>query len=230
MQPRKRKDGYTKEQLEYLKEIAEMSGRTNKEITEMFNSKFNQNRTIGAIIGIKSRLNIKSYTRVYTDEQISYLREITPGRTHRAVTKMFNKKYKDNRTESSIKSIVQENGIKTGSTGRFEKGNLPGNTLPIGTEIMREDGYVYVKTENPNTWKQKHHIIWEELNGAVPENHVILFGDKDRENFDINNLILASKAQVLQLNRYDLIKEDADLTRTGIIIADIYSKIGQRKK
>lgn len=227
---RKRKDGYSQEEIDYIRKIGHMTGRSNKEITRMFNEKFNKNKTVTAIIGVKSRHNIKSYTRAYTEEQINYLRKITPGRTSKEITEMFNQKFKENRTEDSIKSIRLENGIKTGNTGRFEKGNSPDNTLPIGTEISRDDGYLYVKIDNPNVWKQKHHIIWEKENGPIPEGHAILFGDKNRMNFDIENLILVSRAQLLQLNRHDLIQEDADLTRTAVIIADIHSKIGHRKR
>lgn len=227
---RKRKDGYTNEEIQYLRKIGHMTGRTNKEITEMFNKKFNQNRTITSIIGIKSRHGIRSYTRTYTDEQIEYLRQIAPGRTNKEITRMFNEKFNEDRSEPSIKSIRNKHGIKTGNTGRFEKGNSPANTMPVGTEIVRDDGYLYVKIKEPNVWKQKHRIIWEEHNGPVPENHVVLFGDGNKMNFDINNLILISQAQLLELNRHDLISDDVELTKTGIIIADIYRKIGERSR
>ena len=222
---RQRKDGYTEDQIEYLKEIA--LNKTNKEITRMFNEKFNLNKTITSIIGIKSRQGIYSYTRVYTEEQLDYLKSISKGKTHKEITELFNKEFKDNRTETGIKSIMFEKGILLSDDGRFKKGNRPKNTLPIGTEIMREDGYLYVKIAEPNKWKQKHRIIYEKYHGKIPAKHVVLFGDGDRMNFDIGNLILASKAQVLQLNRYELIQEDADLTKMGLVIADMHLKIGE---
>lgn len=46
---------------------------------------------------------------------------------------------------------------------------------------------------------------------------------------DIDNLILVSRKQLLILNNNNLIKNDVELTKTGIIIADIYSKINERK-
>lgn len=46
---------------------------------------------------------------------------------------------------------------------------------------------------------------------------------------DINNLIMVSKSQLLKLNQHKLIKDDADLTRTGVIIADLITKISKRK-
>lgn len=223
-----RKDGYTEEQIEYIREIA--LNRTNKEITAMFNKKFNQNKTVDAITGAKNRHGIYSYTKTYTKEELKYLRKIKQGKSHREITELFNKKYNDNRTEESIKSIMQENGMKLDSDGRFKKGNRPENTQPVGTEIMREDGYLYVKIAEPNKWKQKHRSIYEEHHGPVPAKHVVLFGDGNRLNFDIDNLILASKAQVLQLNRYGLIQNHVDLTKIGMIIADMHLKIGAVKK
>lgn len=129
---RKMKTSYTKEEIKYIKSIAR--DKSNKEIKELFNKKFNQNRTINSIIQIKYRNNITSYTRKYTEEQIEYLRKITPKRINKEITEMFNKRFKDNRTESSIKSIRLENNILIGRTGRFAKGNKPENIKPIGTE------------------------------------------------------------------------------------------------
>ena len=112
----------------------------------------------------------------------------------------------------------------------FKKGNRPLNTADVGTEGMREDGYLYVKIAEPNVWKQKHHIVYEEVNGPIPDGHVILFGDKNRLNFDIDNLILASKADVMRLNIYGLIQDDAELTRIGLNIAKVRQKISERKR
>lgn len=183
MAGRKRKDGYTQEEIDYLREIGDMTGLTNKEITEMFNKRFNQNRTATAIIGAKSRQNIKSYTKVYTEEQLDYLREITPGRTSKEITEMFNKKFNENRTEDSIKSIRQEHGIKTGNTGRFEKGNLPSNTMKIGAVAIDRDGYHRTKIAEPNTWELTHRLIWTKHNGPIPKGYNIIFGDGDKSNF-----------------------------------------------
>ena len=55
-------------------------------------------------------------------------------------------------------------------------------------------------------------------------------GDGNKRNFDPDNLILVSRAQLVRLNQGNLIQNDAELTRTGITIADIQNKIGERKK
>ena len=73
-------------------------------------------------------------------------------------------------------------------------------------------------------------LVWERENGPVPKGHVVIFGDRNRRNFEINNLILVSRKQLVRLNQNNLIQNDAELTKTGVIVADIYGKLGERKK
>ena len=189
----------------------------------------------------------------YTQEQINYLVSKIPGRSYRELIYLFYKRFEVNLSISQIKSFIGNRKLSTGRTGRFEKGNLPFNKgqkgltwggketqfkkgnkphnyLPVGTERVNGDGYVDIKIEDPNKWKAKHRIIWEEHNGTIPKGHAILFGDGNNRNFDINNLILVSLRQLHMLNQKNLIKNDADLTRSGLIIADLYTMINQRKK
>ena len=70
-----------------------------------------------------------------------------------------------------------------------------------------------------------------EGSGQIPKGHVLIFGDGNKLNVSLDNLnFLVSRQQLLVLNRYNLIQNDADLTRTGIIIADIKTKINDRKQ
>lgn len=78
-------------------------------------------------------------------------------------------------------------------------------------------------------WKGKHIVIWEAANGPVPKGHVVIFGDGNIRNFVPGNLLLVSRKQLVRLNQMNLIQEDAELTRTGILIADICNKIGEWK-
>ena len=50
------------------------------------------------------------------------------------------------------------------------------------------------------------------------------------KNFSLDNLILVSNAQLAMLNGKGLRHNNADLTKTGIMIADLYLKISERKK
>ncbi|WP_233095998.1 HNH endonuclease signature motif containing protein [Alicyclobacillus sp. SO9] len=103
--------------------------------------------------------------------------------------------------------------------------------MPVGSERVNADDYVDIKIADPNRWRGKHLIVWEEYHGRhVPKGHVVIFGDRNRRNFDPDNLILVSRAQLAVMNKQGLIQDHAELTRSGVIVADLYQKISQRKR
>jgi len=245
---------YTDEQIEYLREISQ--GRYNDEITKMFNDKFGLDKNVGAIKALKERSkivsNVSTGKREYTDKMLDYLREITPGRFNREITKMFNKKFGLAKSEKAIKGARAKYRILTearheypkghvpfnkdtkGLTGEnatsFKKGDIPYNYKPVGTERINAEGYIDVKIADPRTWKPKHRIIWEKHNGEIPKNHVILFGDGDKLNVNIDNLLCVSRSQLVRLNQNDMIQNDAELTKTALNIIDLQQKIYQLEK
>ncbi len=63
--------------------------------------------------------------------------------------------------------------------------------LPIGTE-RDHCGYIKVKIAEPNVWKFKHQLLWEEAHGPIPEGHIVYFIDGDRSNCRLANLRLGT--------------------------------------
>jgi len=112
--------------------------------------------------------------------------------------------------------------------GWFKKGHTPKNHRAVGSERVDTDGYTLVKTEEPNVWTLKHKVLWEESNGPVPEGHKLLFKDGDTKNITLENLILITDYEMLVLNRKKLIFQDPELTKTGVLIARLDSKIKER--
>lgn len=189
---------------------------------------------------------------IWTEEEKVYLKKIVKGRHYKEIVKLMNIKFDYDFTETQIKCAIGRYKFNTGLTGQFKrgdipfnkgkkgltsvninsfkKGQIPANYRPVGSERVNVDGYIEVKIKDPNKWSLKHKVIWENHNGTIPKGHAIIFGDGNRENLDINNLILVSRQQLLILNRKKLITNDVNLTRTGIIIADIYQKISNRSK
>lgn len=80
-------------------------------------------------------------------------------------------------------------GLMKPNSGSFKKGNKPHNTRNSGDEYLSKDGYVYLKISD-NNWILKHHKIWIENYGDIPENHIIRFKDGNKLNFDIDNLYM----------------------------------------
>lgn len=192
----------------------------------------------------------------YTLEQIEFIKNNATGRSNKDLTEMFNDHFGLKLGLNQIRAFKKNHGIKSGLDCRFKpgeipwnkgkkgvsyegckatqfkKGDMPHNWVPVGSERITKDGYIQIKIQEgkfQKNWKGKHILIWEAANGPVPKGHAIIFGDGDKRNFDLKNLLLVSRAQLARLNQNNLIQNDAELTKTGIIIADIYSKIGERK-
>ena len=191
---------------------------------------------------------------IFTHEQLDFLRDHVVGRSKRDLTNLFNQHFGLDLPESKIVSCCKNHKFPpSGLDGRFKpgrtpfnkgkkglnfggketqfkKGYTPKNYRPVGSERINADGYAEIKIADPNKWRMKHTVIWEKENGPLPKGYAVIFGDGDKANFNINNLLLVSRKQLLILNKKHLIKDDSELTKTGIIVADIYSKIGERKK
>ena len=163
----------------------------------------------------------------WSDEEKDYLREITSGRHYKEIVELMNAKFEYEFNIGQIKAAIARHKLNTGFTGHFPKGNIPFNKgtkglmkanktsykkgnipqsyKPVGTERITEDGYTEIKVKDPNVWKLKHRIIYEEHYGEIPKGYVVMFLDRDKSNFDINNLILISRNQLRTLNQNDLI-------------------------
>ena len=44
----------------------------------------------------------------------------------------------------------------------FAKGNVPPNHRPVGSERISKDGYIEVKVAEPNKWRLKQRVVYEE--------------------------------------------------------------------
>lgn len=194
------------------------------------------------------------YGHDYTAEEILYLAAITPGRSYKEITRMFNERFGLSLSRSAISGTIQRCKLKNGRDGRFKPGQIPPNKglrgisypgmeatqfkpgnhpqtyKPVGTESERSDGYMWVKVADPKTWKMKHVAVWESVNGPVPEGHVVIFGDGNRQNFDPVNLVLVSRAELLMMNKFGLVGGSAELTMAGKTVANLRMKIAQSRK
>ena len=161
--------------------------------------------------------------RKYTDEQLRFLSE---NRTmpRAELTIKFNQEFKTQKSVIAICAICKREGIKTGRDGRFKKGNIPftagtkgfvkpnsgsfqkGHSQtekkPIGAErICSKDGYILVKVAQPNVWKHKHKVVWEDAYGPIKDDEVITFRDGNILNVSLDNLLKITRRELLWLNQ-----------------------------
>lgn len=197
---------YTSEEREFLKSF--IPGHSHKEILDEFNKNFPEIRLS----------QVKSYIKN---------NKLSTGRTGR-----FEKGQVPSNKGKKMPKAIYERCMGT----MFKEGNIPSNYNPIGTEKLLADGYVWVKVDDKPkapkrvNWKQKHKLIWEQANGSVPKGYVVIFADQDRSNFNLDNFVLISRAQLVRMNQHGLIKNQAEATRAGVIIADLIIKTADVKK
>lgn len=195
---------YTEEEYQFL--IDNVKGITLKELTQRFNKKFNTNISENAIANQKTKLGIKS--------------GIIGGQFPKGLVP-WNKGKKG--------SMSPEQYEKCKAT-MFKKGQVPQNHKPVGSERIDREGYVLIKVAEPNKWRPKHRVLWEKVNGPIPEKHRLIFADGNRQNIALDNLILVSYAQSFIMNQKDLFKKDKELTKAGVTVAKVLDKVNKRKK
>lgn len=243
---------YTEEMKKFL--MNHYEEKTIRQIQQEFNIKFNVDITYWAIKSYLVRNNIKvghKNNKKFKEEHINFLKENVNGITLKELTNKFNKKFNMKVSESSISNLKSKYGLRSGIVGgrfkkghvpnnkgkhmtleqyrkckrtMFKKGNIPFNYKPIGSERIDRDGYTYIKVAEPNKWKLKHRVLWENNNGPIPEKHKLIFADGDRQNICLENLILVSYTELLIMNKRDLISKNAEFTKTGTIIAKVLDK------
>lgn len=192
---------------------------------------------------------------MWSKEEKEYLKEITPGHHYAEIVELMNKKFDREFTVELVKNAISRYKLNTGFNGRFKKGivpynkgqkgvwnkgsekswfkkgKAPTNHRPVGSEsVDTKDGYLSVKVAEPNKWELKHKVIWEKANGKMPEGYCVIFADQNKRNFNLDNLVLVSKAELLIMNKEKLIKKDANLTKVGVNIAKVKAKVNEIKK
>lgn len=95
-------------------------------------------------------------------------------------------------------------GLMKGNSGSFKVGQMPHTWQPIGHTRTRSDGYLERKTANTGTTRHDyvgiHHLVWRMHGRSIPHGHALVFADGDNRNFDLNNLQLISRADLMRRN------------------------------
>ncbi|MEA5031966.1 MAG: HNH endonuclease [Sphaerochaeta sp.] len=183
-------------------------GITTKELTNLVNAKFDTSFSIQQLLNYKKNHKLNS-----------------------GLTGYFQKGHEPSNKGKRMEEFLSPETIKKFKQNQFDKGHRPHNHLPVGTEILRPDGYVWRKIGEPNKWLQKHHILYKQYHGTgIPEGQCVTFLDGDRHNFEKDNLALVSLPENQYLNKMGLRFEDQELTKTGIAIARLQVTITKKTR
>lgn len=195
------------------------------------------------------------YGMKYTDEMKQFILDNYKGRYNQELADLFNQKFNTNITSRTIKSYKANNKLNSGLTGKFRKGqtphnkgkkmpkevyekvkhtmfakgNVPPNHRPVGSERISKDGYIEVKVAEPNKWRLKQRVVYEETKGKIPEGCPIIFLDGNKRNFDIDNLRCITRSELLYLNCNGL-NNSNEVTETGILMARLDRAKNKKKQ
>ena len=76
----------------------------------------------------------------------------------------------------------------------FKKGRTPVNHRDVGAERVNVYGYIEIKVSEPNTWRLKHRVMWEQVNGTIPLGYNVQFKNHNPQDCRIENLYLICRA------------------------------------
>lgn len=177
------------------------------------------------------------------------------GRYNQELADLFNQKFNTNVTSRTIKSYKANNKLNSGLSGKFRKGqtphnkgkkmpkevyekvkhtmfangNVPPNHRPVGSERISKDGYIEVKVAEPNKWRLKQRVVYEEAKGKIPEGCTIIFLDGNKQNCNIDNLRCITRSELLYLNCNGL-NNSNEITETGILMARLDRTKNKKKQ
>lgn len=106
-------------------------------------------------------------------------------------------------------------------------GRIPWNKKPELYEKENKQGYIMMKVNGK--FIEKHRYIWQQHNGEIPAGHIVIFADGNNRNFDLDNLVLISRRTSLAMSKNKLFTNDAEATKTGVLIGKLIEKTWEKK-
>lgn len=167
---------------------------------------------------------------LFSEDEKKFIKENSLGKTTTELTDMFNKTFNRQLKVSQIRNFKKSRKIKSGVDCRFRKASTPHNYKPIGSEFVSSDGYTYIKVADPNTWEQKQRYLYKKYKGEIPNNCSVVFANQDKQDFNLDNLILIANKDKLVMKNKHLFFNNKESTETGILIAKVINKCAQLKK
>lgn len=191
-------------------------------------------------------------------DMVAYMREIIPGHEEGEIRAMFLEKFGIVLTKMQIKNFKINYHISSGTHGgrfqkgciphnkgkkmppeiyervkhsMFHKGHTPVNHRPVGSERINVDGYTEIKVADPNKWRLKQRVIYEQYYGVeLTKDDVIIFLDGNKQNLDIDNLFRLSRAALVRYNQDGFYSNDPEQSRAAASLALLKTEMREKRK
>lgn len=203
--------------------------------------------------------NPKGYSHKYPDGMDEYIRSIAEGKETGEIAKAVSEHFGIEFSDSQCRAYKKNHNIVSGLDCRFKKGhepankgkkmspeqyekckatmfgkgNVPANHMEVGEYTHTTDGYLVRKVKEQGIQRERfefvHRKVWEEHNGPIPEGKMVSFLDGNKDNCDIENLMLIDNKENMELNRSNLRFSNAEFTKAGVAIAKVKIAARQRR-
>jgi hypothetical protein len=152
-----------------------------------------------------------------------YLSEI-----HGEMVKMAGKRHRFTKGHTPWNKGVKGNNNAPEYT-HFKTGHIPANYKPVGWTRIDAEGYHWTKVkEGLNGWVMTHRLAWEIENGPIPKGKFLRFIDGNKENWQIENLMLVDRESNMRLNTIHRYPEE--LKSTMKILSKLKRKLKNHGK
>ena len=153
----------------------------------------------------------------YSEEQQAWLTDTYPDHGYIETAKMFNEKFKTNRSAGAIKTQCKKMGLKVKDHRRAARANE--NTkkyiYPIGSIVAKSHGEPYIKTDNG--WRRLKNVAY----GSVPKGKILVHLNGNVEDCRPDNLYAISRNVNARMTLNNFWSENSTITKTGIMCCEL---------
>ncbi len=226
-----------------------------KEIALLLNKEFGCNYIPQQVSDIKSHYKFSRYKNPIQNPALrQFVCDNVKGKSLKELTELVNKTFKTSFSEQVIHNLKTRLKLKSGIDARFKKGhvssnkgkkgwcpkgsektwfkkgNIPANHKPIGSERIDKYGYISLKVKEPNVWMLKHRYLYEKYIGKIPSGATVSFKDGNRQNLNLDNLILITRKESAVMSKKKLWSKSPELTQAGHTLSKIIIKTTEIKE
>lgn len=153
-------------------------------------------------------------------KNIDYFKQIVNNHTTQEIIDLWYNKFGEIITKNQIRSVKYRNKLYSNIKTTFSKERQPKDRP---TKPMFAEKEHLIKNEK-GKWVYKGRYIYELQNGKIPQNKTIMFLDGNRKNCKMSNIKIVTKRERIIIARNQLYFKNAELTKTGLLIAKLKLK------
>lgn len=217
------------EEIEFIRTLNEQK-YTYEAMIPLIQERFCFNATINSLKTIARKKGIsKEKHDSYTVEQDDWLiYNVGKYKNYEEVCEAFNNIFKTSKKPRGIQShCVRYLDIVSGRQA-FKRGNKPWCTKETLEESTLMSGYTLVKLSDSN-WIPKQQYVWEQANRPLKEGEFVIFLNRDRTDFRLENLWVVDRATHARMCQNGWYSENPEFTKTAMMLCDLNKAIKEGK-